>query len=44
MIDVKKGGGTETNLITPTKVCAKQTLVDDNDNTLHALFHNQAKF
>ena len=26
-------------MITPTKVCAKQTLVDDNDNTLHALFH-----
>ena len=44
MIKVQKGGGTETNLITPTKVCAKQTLVDDNDNTPHALFHNQPNF
>ena len=31
-------------MITQTKVCAKQTLVDDNDNTLHALFHNQPNF
>ena len=31
-------------MITPTKVCAKQTLVDDNDNTLRALFHNQPNF
>ena len=43
-IKVQKGGGTKTNLITSTKVCAKQTLVDDNDNTLHALFHNQPTF
>ena len=43
-IKVQKGGGTETNFITPTKVCAKQTLVDDNDNSLHALFHNQPNF
>ena len=31
-------------MITLTKVCAKQTLVDDNDNTLHVLFHNQPTF
>lgn len=41
---MQKGGGTETNLITPTKVYAKQTLVDDTDNTLHALFHIQPNF
>ena len=43
-IKVQKGGGTEKNLITPTKVCAKQTPVDYNDNSLHALLHNQPNF
>lgn len=43
-IKVQKGEGTETNVITLTKVCAKQTLVNDDVNTLHALFHNQPNF
>lgn len=39
-----KRRGTETKLSPPTKVCAKQPIFNDSDNTLHALFHNQPHF